>query len=115
MRVELPGDQWADLRDPDSLTGEDEMKVRSALKLTAARDEENGGDAQSFGTTAGGSVAMEFAMLARVITSWSRPEAITADSIRALPLKVLRPLRKAIEPHMLELREDQDPNSPAGS
>ena len=106
MRIPLPDDQWADLKDsPDALTGEDEAVVRSAMVLTGE------GSEGKFSGTAAGTALMEFAMIARVVTTWSLQLPVTAESVRGLTLRQLRPLRKAIEPFMLELREDADPNS----
>lgn len=110
MRIPLPDEAWADLKDsPDDLTGEDEVIVRSALKLTG---HDGSGE---FSSTAGGSAQMEFAMLSRVITAWSLPIPVNVANIRGLKLSQLRPLRKAIVPFMLELREEADPNPTAGS
>jgi hypothetical protein len=109
MRVPLPDDQWAEIRDADDLTGEDEVKVRSAVKLTGAAQ----GEEARMTATAAATTLMEFAMLARVITSWSLPQPINAANIAGLKLSQLRPLKKAIEAHMEELRDD--PNSLSGS
>ena len=109
MRIDLPGPAWAEIKDdPGDLTGEDEVIVRSAMKLTG-----EGADGK-FSATSGSSAMMEFAMLARIITSWSFSSPINVANIRALKLSQLRPLRKAAEPFMLELREDADPNSQDG-
>lgn len=115
-RIELPDGAWAEIKDADDLTGEDEVKVRSAVKLTGAggNAQDDGGDkAEGFTATAAGTALMEFAMLARVITSWSLPQPINAINIRALKLSQLRPLKAAIRDHMEALRDD--PNSPSGS
>ena len=120
MRVTLPGEnQWADIREPDSLTGEDEVRVRSAVKITgnAQADRSEDGEDDAAGTYTGTAAAtslMEYTMLARVITSWSLSQPINVANIRALPLSVLRPLKKAIVAHMLELRAEADPNPAAG-
>jgi hypothetical protein len=103
VRVPLPDDNWADIRDVGSLTGEDESVVKGAVKVRGR----SGDDTWAM---SGVAVAMEFAMLRRVLTDWSFPQPITAESIRALPLSTLRPLRTAIKPHMLEMRDDEDPN-----
>jgi hypothetical protein len=114
-RVELPDGQWAELKDADDLTGEDEVKVRAAVKLTGAgsSQDDSGDKADGFTATAAGTTLMEYMMLARVITSWSLPQPINAINIRALRLSQLRPLKAAIRDHMEALRDD--PNSPSGS
>jgi hypothetical protein len=114
VRVELPDSQWADLKDPDDLTGEDEVKVRSAVKLTGAGGgSDDGGDkAEGFVATAAGTTLMEYAMLSRVITEWSLPQQPSVPNIRQLKLSQLRPLKAAIRPHMEMLRDD--PNDLGG-
>jgi hypothetical protein len=107
LRITLPGENWAEIKEPDELTGEDEVKVRGALILTAAA-----GDEGKYSSDAGGPAAMEYAMLARVITSWSFPQPVNVANIRALKMSVLRPLKEAVRPHFAEIREDADPNSP---
>jgi hypothetical protein len=118
VRVEFPGG-WADIRPADDLTGEDEVRVRQAVKLkgSSPRDRQQPGgedEGDGFTATAASTALMEFAMLARVITSWSLPQPVNALSIQGLKLAQLRALRKAIVPHMEMLRED-DPNSLSGS
>ena len=110
-RVPLDGDNWAEVRDPDSLTGEDEVKVRSAVKIRGAGEDDGGEKSEGFTATAAGTTLMEYAMLARVITSWSLPQPINVLNIRALKLSQLRPLRAAIKPHMEELANDPNDQS----
>jgi hypothetical protein len=102
----LDGENWAEVRDPDSLTGEDEVKVRSAVKIRGAGEDDGGEKSEGFTATAAGTTLMEYAMLARVITSWSLPQPVNVLNIRALKLSQLRPLRAAIRPHMEELAND---------
>jgi hypothetical protein len=111
VRVELPNGDWAELKEPDDLTGEDEVKVRSAVKLTGAAQ----GEEARMTATAAATTLMEFAMLARVITSWSLPQPISAINIQGLKLSQLRPLKKAIEAHMEELRDDPNSLSDGGT
>ena len=111
-RVALPDDGWAELKSADDLTGEDEVKVRSAVKIKGAGEDDGGEKSEGFTATAAGTTLMEYAMLARVITSWSLPQPINVLNIRALKLSQLRPLRAAIKPHMEELAND--PNSLSG-
>ena len=105
-RVELPDGQSAEIKDPDDLTGEDEVKVRSAVKIRGAGEDDGGEKSEGFTATAAGTTLMEYAMLARVITSWSLPQPVNVLNIRALKLSQLRPLRAAIKPHMEELAND---------
>ena len=110
-RVALPDDGWAELKSADDLTGEDEVKVRSAVKIKGAGEDDGGEKSEGFTATAAGTTLMEYAMLARVITSWSLPQPINVLNIRALKLSQLRPLRAAIKPHMEELANDPNDQS----
>ena len=106
-RVEFGGDSWADIKSEDDLTGEDEVIVRSAVKLKGPVT----GEEERMTATAAGTVMMEFAMLARVITSWSLPQPINPISIQRLGRAQLKPLRAAIKPHMEALRDDPNDQS----
>lgn len=110
VRVEFPGG-WADIRPAGSLTGEDEVVVRSAVKLKGAssRTQGDGDEGDGFTATAAGTTLMEFAMLARVITAWSLPQPINPVNIRGLMLSQLRPLKAEITEHMEALRDDPNP------
>ena len=110
MRVDLPDGNWAELKDsPDELTGEDEVFVRSAVKLKSGAE-----DGEGFSATAAGGALMEFAMLARVITSWSFSFPVNPVNIRGLKRSQLKPLREAARPFMEELAPEKDPNSLSG-
>lgn len=110
MRVDMPGGAWAELWDsPDDLTGEDEVLVRSAVNLKTGPE-----DGEGFSATAAGPALMEFAMLARVITSWSFSFPINPHNVRTLKRSQLKPLREAVKPFMEELAPEKDPNSLSG-
>jgi len=108
VRVILPEDNWAELKDAADLTGEDEVKVKSAVRLDVPTGT---GENPGLTTSTAAAPLMEYAMLARVITSWSLPQPITVATVSALRLSYLRPLKKAIEEHMAELRDDPNPTS----
>lgn len=114
MRVELPDGNWAEIKDVDDLTGADEAAVKGAVRFAAVAGKKNA----TVDAFASASAEMELMMLARVITSWSLPVPVNASNIRNLKRSQLRPLRDAIKPHMLEMADDgedesPDPNSPA--
>ena len=102
MKVELPGDNWAEIKDADELNTGDKLAVKRAMKVPMS---------QANGTVAEISGAftdeMRISMLARIIKEWSfeglpipslsmSPEI----SIEQLPIKTYDALCDAIKPHM---------------
>jgi len=108
LRVDLPGGQWADIKPAEDLTGEDEVKVMAAIPIKRSGQQDDT-DVRTDGSSTS---AMEYAMLARVITAWSLPQPINVSNIRSLRLSQLRPLKEAVRPHFAELQND--PNSLSG-
>lgn len=84
MRVELDGDQWAELRDPESITNRDrfEWRRRHLPKLVDLIAKENGVAPQLVGEVEVGTRAAEFIM-DRMLTAWSFPAALPARNPEA--------------------------------
>jgi hypothetical protein len=111
VRVTLPEDNWAELRDPGDLDAGDMADVRDAIKIRGT------GGTRDVSTTSGDTVRMEIAMIAAVVTSWSLTDGgqarpVTPATVAKLKAPYFRPLRKAVEPHFAELNDD--PNATSG-
>lgn len=109
MRVDLPGGQWADLKEPDDLIESDRKQARKWLAVVTD-------DAGNMALNAGMADDMAEAVLAQVITAWSfegRPiPAAYPESLGTLTIPQARALRKASLPHYELIwgdGEDEDP------
>lgn len=102
VKVELPGDNWAELKGPDELNTGDKLAVKRAMRVPMS---------QATGTVAEISGAftdeMRITMMTRVIKEWSYeglpiPSLAMAPeiSIEQLPIKAYDALCDAIKPHM---------------
>lgn len=100
MRVELPGDGWAEIRGLDELKGGDKVAIQRAIVFTPNED---GSPSQM---SAGMVEDMQMALLCRVITSWSLdvPLPPTPESLADLPLAVYNKLCEATTDHMEVMR-----------
>jgi hypothetical protein len=109
MRVELPGDDWAELRDPSDLRAKDKIAVQRAIVFSMQNPDdepEDGQEPSRVPVSAGLAEDMTVAMLCRLITSWSLqpPAPVTAAVIEDLPLATYTALSDAIVPHLEAVR-----------
>jgi hypothetical protein len=105
MKVDLPGDGWAELREPSDLRAKDKIAVQRAMVFSLLGNQENGEESR-IPVNAGMAEDISVALLCRVIVSWSReePMPLTPDVIDELPIDVYQALCDAIEPHLLLVR-----------
>lgn len=108
MRVELPDDNWAELRDASDLRAKDKIAVQRAIVFSMRDPDapEDGQDATRVPVSAGLAEDMVVAMLCRVVTSWSLepPMPVTQAVLEELPLVTYTALSDAIVPHMEAVR-----------
>jgi hypothetical protein len=112
MRVDLPGGQWADLKELDDLIEDDRQAARKALSVVTDDD-------GNMELNAGMGDAMRNAVMAQVITGWSfEGKPLPKDLpgvIGSLPIATARALRKATKDHYELIWADDDADPTAGS
>lgn len=138
MRVPLPGDHWADLRDPaDLVAADDDAWMKAINDAYAAKasenldDDEDETNAASNGNgkpkaklrlTADMLTQRRDDLLASLITDWSyaQPDATphiplpySTASRKLLPLAAGKALAEAIKPHQEALNGPSGPKEPA--
>jgi len=103
VKVNLPGGQWAELRDVEDLTTKDRLVVRRAQRIPAGDLPEG----ESMTISGAFKDEMRIALLASVITAWSYEgwpipsvSLNPAAMIEQLPIKAYDALTIAIEPHL---------------
>jgi hypothetical protein len=106
MRVELPEDQWAELKEPGELRRADEKAVLRVSTLTI--------DPESKTAIVGGAndQDMEDAMLARAVKQWSFPFPLPCadpDSMGKLSIEQAHALAAAVKPHLQLITASIDP------
>ena len=106
MRVELPEDQWAEIREPGELRRADEKAVLRVSTLTI--------DPETRTASVGGAndQDMEDAMLARVVTGWSFPMPLPKDdpdSLGKLTIAQAHGLAEAVKPHLELITKSVNP------
>lgn len=108
MRVELPEENWAELRDASDLRAKDKIAVQRAIVFSMRSPEttEDGQEEARVPVSAGLAEDMVIAMLSRVITSWSLqpPAPVTRETLEDLPLATYTALSDAIVPHLEAVR-----------
>ena len=120
-RHDLPGGQWADLLDPDDLSGADQDAfldrydelIQDIPQPVPQPDPANPGQMLPAGPrtlgTAGNRVLRDW-MLARVITAWSfdLPLPYQPGYREKLPVRVCNALQKAVKPVQDAMTDDED-------
>ena len=96
MRVDLPGDQWVDLKDPDDLLEGDRKAVRKSLEVNT--------DGEGNMLVGVGMLDDMFeAVYRQVITAWSfegKPVPSMLPGVTdGLSIRHAKALRKAVQPH----------------
>jgi len=120
-RLPLPGGQWADLLDPDELTGADQDAfldkydelIQEVPQPAPQPDPANPAmmlPAPPRQLGSAGNRVMRDWLLAKLITAWSfdLPLPYTAQSRELLPVRVCNVLRKAAGPLQDALTDDED-------
>lgn len=109
MRVELPGDNWAEIRPVEELKAGDKIAVERVVTFMQPAD---GGPVPMH---AGIAEDMQMAMLSRVITAWSLqpPPPVTPEILSDLPIDVYNTLCEAIEDHMEVIRVSPNRRTPS--
>ena len=103
MRVDLGDGQWAELKEVDQLRRSDQKAALRAMNLTI--DPETKTVIQS----GANDLDMADALLERVITSWSFPNAINKQSLGQLSLEQGDKLQEAVKPHLDLIAQKVDP------
>lgn len=116
MRVELPRDQYAELRDISDLKGGDAKAIRRATKFAVK-------DGALTEISMGVSDDQMDALLARIITSWNvRPAAggdplglpmFDPDVLDEIPLDTYNALVAAAQPHKDAVEQSTGKSTPA--
>ena len=100
MRIELPGDGWAEIRPVEELKGGDKVAVERAIQFVPNSD-----DGTPSTVSAGMVEDMQMALLCRVITAWSYDDKpVTPAQLEDLPIAVYNALSEATTPHMEAVR-----------
>lgn len=103
MRVDLGDGQWAEVKEPGELRRSDQKAALRASSLVIDPDTQtvhlNGANDQD----------MADALLERIITSWSFPNAINKQSLGQLSLDQGDKLQEAIKPHLELISAKVDP------
>lgn len=87
IRVELGGDDWADLKDPDSLTSKEYRRVTQAM-----------GQASSSGGFISVTLAIRDAVLIGCVQAWSFRAKVPRDPSEIAKLDVpIRPFRRLMD------------------
>jgi hypothetical protein len=99
VRVELPGDQWAEIKGIDELKARDKIALQRVV--TWVRQESDTDDA-GIPLNAGLTVEMQMVLLSNCITSWSLepPAPVTRPVLEDLPIATFNALCDAVEDHM---------------
>ena len=115
MRIDLPGGQWADVKDLDELVEDDRKAARKALEV-ATDDDGN------MLLNAGMADVMAEAVVVQVVTAWSfdgKPlPAQLPGVLGSLPIATARALRKATRPQydlIWASDDDADPTADSTS
>ena len=103
MRVELGDGQWAELKEVDQLRRSDQKAALRAMNLTI--------DPETKTVIQNGvnDLDMADALLERIITSWSFPNAINKQSLGQLSLEQGDKLQEAVKPHLDLIAQKVDP------
>jgi hypothetical protein len=106
MRVELPEDQWAEIKEVGELRRADEKAVLRVSKLTI--------DPETKTAIVGGAndQDLEDAMLARVVKQWSFDFPLPCadpDSMGKLTVEQAHALAAAVKPHLQLITATIDP------
>jgi hypothetical protein len=101
VRIDLPGDGWAELREPSDLRAKDKIAVQRAVVFSLLGNQENGEETR-IPVSAGMSDDMCIALLCRLVTAWSLSETLppTPEILEDLPVTVYNALCEGIEPHL---------------
>ena len=103
MRVDLGKGQWAELKEVSELRRSDQKAVLKASTLTI--DPES----QTVQLSGSNDQDMADALLERIITSWSFPNAVNKQSLGQLSLDQGDKLQEAIKPHLELITVKVDP------
>lgn len=99
MRVELPGDNWAELRGLDELRAKDKVAIQRAIEFVPSAE---GTPVQ---VNAGMQEDMQMALLKSVITSWSYGDMpVKREQLEELPLAAYNALCEATTDHLEVMR-----------
>jgi hypothetical protein len=110
VRVELPGDGWAEVRGLEELKAKDRVAMQRAITFTPTPD---GGMPEMTGEV---SEASQMALLCSVITDWSlEPKPpVTRAVLEELPIRVYTTLCEATAEHMEVMRVSPNRKTPRG-
>ena len=91
MKIDLPGDAWAHLRDPDAVTEKQRKPMLTAIgRVAKMENADDGGMAVVF--------AVQDTLVMALVESWSFETPVTLEGFEDLPFKVVDALRAACEP-----------------
>lgn len=115
MRITLPDDGWADLRDPSDLRAKDKIAVQRAIVFSMLSGDN--GEQARIPVSAAMSDDMCIALLCRIITAWSLPYPVpaTAAVLEDLPVPVYQALCDGIEEHLELVRAAPKRRTPTAS
>lgn len=138
LRIALPHDQWAELRDPEEVSERQRRRVRKAQQRVSLHSEEVGraqqlaasGVVHSDGTVAPEAAAEVLAAtkgiiesgvlddvddavdmaLAALVARWSFDTPVSAETVADLPGGAYKALRDAAQPLIGQMNPDFDPS-----
>lgn len=102
--VNLPSGDTAEIVEVDDLTAGVKLAVQRAVQMTV----QNGKVVMSLALTE----EMKIAALCKLVKSWSKPIAITAQNIETLGIKDYNALTDAVKEHMELLKATPDKSDP---